>query len=42
MERASHWNQVYSTAASDAVSWFQEHPATSLRLLEEAGLAPAS
>jgi len=38
MDRKQHWEQVYSTKAFDAVSWFQEHAALSLRLIHETGL----
>jgi len=33
MDRKQHWEQVYATKASDAVSWFQEHADQSLRLI---------
>lgn len=29
-----HWGEVYTTKASDAVSWFQETPKPSLHALE--------
>ncbi len=29
-----HWDGVYATKATDHVSWYQAHPATSLRLLK--------
>ena len=38
MMREQHWNRVYDTKQSDAVSWYQPTPVTSLRLLEAAGL----
>lgn len=38
MERKQHWEQVYTTKASDAVSWFQEHAEQSLRLIHNTGL----
>ncbi len=40
--RHEHWEHVYATKQSDEVSWFQREPAPSLRLLEEAGLGPAT
>ncbi len=40
MERKSHWQRVYTTKETDAVSWFQPEPTISARLLEAAGLAP--
>jgi len=38
MDRKEHWEQVYTTRASDAVSWFQEHAALSLSLIHGTGL----
>lgn len=38
MDRKQHWDQVYNTKPSDAVSWFQEHAAQSLRLIHNTGL----
>jgi hypothetical protein len=38
-QRHDHWEQTYAKRASDQVSWFQAEPATSLRLLEDAGLS---
>jgi 2-polyprenyl-3-methyl-5-hydroxy-6-metoxy-1,4-benzoquinol methylase len=32
-----HWDDVYTTRATDSVSWFQARPAISLRLLEAFG-----
>lgn len=37
-----HWESVYRTTNSDAVSWFSPHLDTSLQLLELAGLSPSS
>ncbi|MBA3533003.1 MAG: class I SAM-dependent methyltransferase [Ardenticatenales bacterium] len=37
MESKEHWEQVYTTKATDAVSWFQPHAALSLRLIRESG-----
>ncbi len=34
----SHWDQVYSTKASDAVSWYQPHASLSLSLIRETGI----
>jgi hypothetical protein len=42
MDRKSHWERVYETKASDAVSWFQSVPTVSVRLLESAGLGPGT
>jgi hypothetical protein len=39
-ERQRHWEQVYATKASDAVSWFQAEPAPSLAMIEAAGVPP--
>jgi len=34
MDTQAHWEKVYSTKASDAVSWFRPHLDTSLALIE--------
>lgn len=39
MSRKEHWNQVYAAKPADEVSWFQTHPATSLRLIAASGVA---
>lgn len=41
-DREAHWQQVWRTKASDAVSWWEASPETSLRLLRDAGLSSAS
>ncbi len=38
MDRKQHWEQVYSTKASDSVSWFQEHAALSIQMIHNTGL----
>lgn len=38
MDKKQHWEQVYNTKASDAVSWFQAHADQSLRLIHNTGL----
>ena len=38
MDRQAHWQRVYSTKGDSEVSWFQESPAISLRMIEAAGL----
>ena len=38
MDRQAHWRQIYATKGDRDVSWFQESPAISLRLIEAAGL----
>ena len=40
--RDEHWDHVYKTKESNAVSWYQPAPATSLRLLQAAGLTAES
>lgn len=35
-----HWETVYATKATDAVSWFQPQAATSLKLIQATGAAP--
>jgi trans-aconitate methyltransferase len=39
---AGHWDERYRTVGSTSVSWFQERPTLSLRLLAEAGVGPGS
>ena len=41
MQSKDHWEQVYSTKASDTVSWFQPHAEMSMRLIRETGLGRA-
>lgn len=38
MPAKNHWDQVYSSNPSDAVSWYQPHADESLRLIRESGL----
>lgn len=38
MESKEHWEQVYRSKAPTEVSWFQEHAALSLRLIQDAGV----
>ena len=38
MQRQEHWNAVYDTRQEQQVSWFEELPALSLRMMESAGL----
>lgn len=38
MQRKEHWENVYKTKATDAVSWYQQHPERSLRLIQETGV----
>src|SRR5688572_30188897 len=40
MDRKEHWERVYKTTAPNSVSWFQENPTVSARLLQSAGLGP--
>lgn len=41
MDRHLHWNSVFSTKPSDAVSWFQAKPERSLALIRERVQPPA-
>lgn len=41
-DRQSHWNTVYATKADDSVSWFEEAPALSIRLIRQATEARGS
>lgn len=38
MQNKTHWEAVYTTKATDAVSWYQPHADHSLALIETAGL----
>ena len=42
VERQRHWDTVYATKVTDAVSWFQPEPTSSLRLLHRFGMTPQS
>ena len=42
MQSKAHWEHVYSSKATDSVSWFQEHADLSLHLIEETGVATAA
>lgn len=42
MDTKQHWEQVYATKASNAVSWFQEHADQSLRLIRDTGVSKGS
>lgn len=42
VDRQAHWQQVYETKATDAVSWYQPVPQPSADLLKLAGAAPES
>lgn len=37
MHPEEHWNHVYSTKATDGVSWFQEHATQSLQFIQATG-----
>jgi SAM-dependent methyltransferase len=38
IDRQQHWETVYRSKASDEVSWFQPHAASSLRLIHDTGI----
>lgn len=38
MQAQEHWENVYTTKSSDAVSWYQEHAERSHRLIRETGV----
>ncbi len=40
--RQAHWQEVYKQKGESEVSWFQDRPATSLQLIEAAGVKPSS
>ncbi len=39
-QRKQHWENIYSTRASDEVSWFQSKPTLSLRLIRDSRISP--
>lgn len=38
MDRQAHWQNVYETKAETEVSWYQDHPDSSLALIKGSGL----
>lgn len=42
MERAAHWNRVYTAKTEQDVSWFEPLPAISIEMLEAAGMTTDS
>jgi len=38
MGSKNHWERIYSTKATDAVSWYQEHAVSSLQLIHATGI----
>ncbi len=38
MNPKEHWEQVYRTKAADDMSWYQDRPAVSLKLIEASGV----
>jgi SAM-dependent methyltransferase len=40
MNRAEHWNAVYTSKGDRDLSWFEAEPAVSLALLDAAGVTP--
>lgn len=36
MNTKTHWENIYSTKTTDAVSWYQRHPERSLKLIRQA------
>ena len=38
MQSKKHWEHVYSTKATDTVSWYQKHASCSLRLIQNTGV----
>jgi len=42
MERAAHWNHVYTSKVEHEVSWFEALPTVSLDLLDAAGITKES
>jgi SAM-dependent methyltransferase len=42
MNPKSHWEKVYATKPTDAVSWFQAHAEQSLRLIQGTGVSSSA
>ena len=42
MQTKEHWENVYTTKATDSVSWFQEHAETSLKLIQSTHVAKSA
>lgn len=42
MDRRTHWDRVYGSKASDAVSWYRPHLETSLSLIQRAASGPSA
>lgn len=42
VDRKAHWEQVHRTKAPDERSWFSPRPATSLSLIDAAGIGPSA
>ena len=42
MDPKNHWEDVYSTKSSDAVSWFQPHAEKSLSIIRNLGVSKSS
>ena len=40
VNRQAHWDCIYTTKASQEMSWFQAEPITSVELIERSGLTP--
>lgn len=40
--RQEHWQNVYTSKGEKEVSWFEEHPAPSLEMIELAGALPSA
>lgn len=40
MDYKAHWQNVYETKAREAVTWFQEMPTVSARLISSVGIRP--
>jgi hypothetical protein len=40
MGRSEHWDDRYRSIGAESVSWFEEHPAASLAMLDRLGITP--
>ena len=42
MDIKAHWERIYTSKATDEVSWFELTPTTSIRLIEAANVGPST
>lgn len=42
IDREVHWSRVYATKADEKLSWYQDNPLLSLKLIEGSGIGKHS